>query len=71
MITDGTAYGTAIALKNLLRLLERKRVLNSAEVTSMLDASLEELRGLARNSNVIEPNAHADAAKAVGLLYLP
>jgi hypothetical protein len=69
MITGGTAYGTGLALKHILALLERKGVTTHGEVVSALDAALAELDELRRNG-AIAPDAGAAAGRAIGLLYL-
>jgi hypothetical protein len=62
----GTAYGTALAVKHILALLEQKGVAHG-EVVKALDSALDELNGL---KGVMDPDASAAAAKAIGLLYL-
>jgi hypothetical protein len=63
----GTAYGTALAVKHILALLEQKGVVAHGEVVKALDSALDELNGL---KGVMAPDASAAAAKAIGLLYL-
>lgn len=67
MIEDGRTFGVEIALKNLLRLVERKGVLERGEVVNLLDISLDEIR----NSDALTPDGKAEAARAIGGLYLP
>jgi hypothetical protein len=66
MLEDGRAYGLIIALKHLLRTLERKGVLAHSETVTMLDAALDELKSIPN----LKGDAAADAARAVGSLYL-
>jgi len=66
MIGDGRAYGLAIAVQHILRLLENKGVLTREDTTGMLDAALEELKTMP-----LSPTELADAAKTIGALYLP
>jgi hypothetical protein len=69
MITGGTAYGTDLALKHILALLEHKGVVTQGEVVKALDGALAELDEL-RRSGVIAPDAGAAAGRAIGLLYV-
>ena len=69
MITGGTAYGTDLALKHILALLEHKGVVTHGEVVKALDGALAELEELRRNG-AIAPDAGAAAGRAIGLLYL-
>jgi len=69
MITGGTAYGTGLALKHILALLEHKGVVTQGEVVKALDGALAELDELRRNGT-IAPDAGAAAGRAIGLLYL-
>jgi hypothetical protein len=66
MIEDGRAFGATMALKHVLRLLERKGVITHAEIITTLDDALEELRGVTS----LAPDAHAAAGRAVGFLYV-
>ena len=65
-LPGGTAYGTALAVKHILALLEQKGVAHG-EVVKALDSALDELNGL---KGVMAPDVSAAAAKAIGLLYL-
>jgi hypothetical protein len=66
MIEDGRAFGATVALKHILGLLERKGLVTNGEITKVLDAALDELKGV----STLTPAAHAEAGRAVGLLYV-
>jgi hypothetical protein len=68
MITDGTAFGTALALKHILSMLEQKGIVTRKEIVRVLDGAIDELKALGKNA--IPAEAGADAAKAIGLLYI-
>ena len=68
MITGGTAYGTGLALKHILALLEHKGVVTQGEVVKALDGALDELQSLRKG--VMAPDATAEAGRAIGLLYV-
>ena len=68
MITDGTAFGTALALKHILGMLEQKGLVTRKEIVRVLDGAIDELKALGKNA--IPAEAGADAAKAIGLLYI-
>ncbi|WP_374576928.1 hypothetical protein [Phenylobacterium sp.] len=69
MIEEGRAYALAIAMQHLLRHLERKGVLNQADTTRLLDASIEQLNQLPADR--MDPESRADGARTLGLLYCP
>ena len=52
------------------RLLERKDILDTNEVTGALDAALAELNITADRPGVIAPEAAVEAARGIGLLYV-
>jgi hypothetical protein len=67
MIEDGRAFGNTIALKHILALLERKSLIQHAEITKALDAALEEVQ----NSKAdLTPDARGAAGRAVGYLFV-
>lgn len=68
MTTDGTAYGTNLAVKHILALLERKGITTQDEVVKALDGALDELQSLRKG--VMAPDATAEAGRAIGLLYV-
>jgi len=70
MIEDGRSYGLAMVLQHLLRKLEQRGVLSPTETTAMLDHVCNELAEQYKQQ-VLAPEASADAAKTVGMLYLP
>lgn len=65
MIDDGRAYAVGLALKALLRKLEKKGVLQYTETQKMLDDTLEELKTIE-----MAPEEGARAARMIGALYL-
>ena len=69
MIENGTAYASALAIRHLLRLLERKKVLAFSETKQMLDGILEEIRDVS-GRGAISPKASADASNTIGMMYL-
>jgi hypothetical protein len=66
-LPGGTAYGTALAVKHILALLEQRGVVAHGEVVKALDSALDELNGL---KGVMAPDASAAAARTISLLYL-
>jgi hypothetical protein len=69
MTTNGTTYGTNLALKHILKLFERKGIATVGEVTTALDAALAELDEL-RASGAVAPDAGLAAGQAIGALYV-
>jgi hypothetical protein len=70
MIENGAGYAAGMSMQHLLRLLEKKSVLSSAETRQMLDGVLDELRELGTRG-AISPGASADASRTIGMMYLP
>ncbi|MEM7696739.1 MAG: hypothetical protein AAF318_20025 [Pseudomonadota bacterium] len=61
---QSSAYGVTLALRNVLRALERKGVISRAETEELLDNVLQELKAADHT-----PEAARDAEVTVGLLY--
>lgn len=66
MIEDGRAFGTTVALKHILAMLELKGILTHGERVKMLDEALGELDKI----EPLTPEARAEAGRAIGFLYV-
>jgi hypothetical protein len=70
MIDDdgvAAARGVAIALKHLLRRLERRGILSPTETETLLDGAFDEIRKI----SALKGDALWAAARAIGVLHLP
>jgi hypothetical protein len=67
MIKDGKAYGNALVLKHIIKLLENKGVLDREELIIAFDDAHADLR----SPKVISPEARADASMAIDLAWSP
>ena len=70
MSENGTAYAAALTIRQVLRLLESKGLLSSAEIRQALDAATGELRE-AGARGVLSQDASALAAETIGMMSPP
>jgi hypothetical protein len=70
MIEVGRAFGTTLALKHILGLLERKGLVSQEELTKVLDGAQEELQAIKDRPGVIAPQMVDEAGRAIGYLYV-